>query len=153
MTSAATVGLISLLGCAADSKPGRRDNASATTLSRLVLYFTEKLTPQRSTATSLSFARGVGCLRPCVMTHGPYRLRTAYLQGDRRETSLVHISWHDIPCRVLDNYSQLLAADAIDSRRRALRRMHSTALTRSRLRNCWRHRPHGMVCLGLQSPR
>ena len=42
-TSVATVGLIPLLGCAADSKSGRRDNASATTLSRSGSYSTEKL--------------------------------------------------------------------------------------------------------------
>ena len=40
-TSVATVGSIPLLDCAADSKSGRRDNASATTLSRPGVYFTK----------------------------------------------------------------------------------------------------------------
>ena len=42
VTSVATVVSISLLDYAADSKSGRRDNASATTLSRSGLYSTEK---------------------------------------------------------------------------------------------------------------
>ena len=43
MTSVATVVSTPLMDCAADSKSGRRDNASATTLSRPSLYSTEKL--------------------------------------------------------------------------------------------------------------
>ena len=67
------------------------------------------------------------------MTHGLYTLQTAYVQGDRRETSPVHTSWQGVPYHALVNSAQLLAADAIDNRRRALRRLHRTALTRSRL--------------------
>ena len=140
-------------GCKADSKSGRRDNASGTTLSRPGLYSTESCTPQIMTATSPSAARRVDCLQPCVKTHGPYRLQMVYLEGDRRENLLVSTSWQGVPCRALDNYAQLVAADAINNRRHALRRLHRTALTRSRLRSRWRHRPHGMVCLGLQSSR
>ena len=41
-TNVATVGSFPLLGCSADSKSGRRDNASATTLSRPGIFSTEK---------------------------------------------------------------------------------------------------------------
>ena len=43
VTSIATVVSTSLLDCAADPKLGRRENASATTLSLPGLYYTEKL--------------------------------------------------------------------------------------------------------------
>ena len=43
VTSVATVVLTPRLDCAEDSKSGRRDNASAMTLSRPGLYSTEKL--------------------------------------------------------------------------------------------------------------
>ena len=44
----------------------------------------------------------------------------------------MHTSWQEVTCHVLDDYPQLLAADAIDNRRHALRRLHRTALTHSR---------------------
>ena len=47
VTSVATVVLTSLLNCAADSKSGRRDNASAMTLSLPGLYSTENLHPAK----------------------------------------------------------------------------------------------------------
>ena len=43
VTSVATVVSTPLLECAADSKSGRRNNTSATTISRQGLYSTEKL--------------------------------------------------------------------------------------------------------------
>ena len=86
VTSIATVGLILLLGRAADSKSGRHDNALATTLSCPGLNSRKSYTPRRRTVTSPSIGRGVGCFRPCGMTHGPYRARTVYLLGDRGET-------------------------------------------------------------------
>ena len=61
------------------------------------------------------------------MTHGPYRLQPAYLQEDSRVTSLVHTSWQGVPCYALDNYAQLLAAEVIDNRRRAMRRLRRAA--------------------------
>ncbi|TDH70944.1 hypothetical protein CCR75_008021 [Bremia lactucae] len=65
----------------------------------------------------------------------------------------MHISWQGVPYLALGNCVQLVAADAIGNRRRTPRRLYRIALSRSRLRNRWRHRPHGMVCLDLQSPR
>ena len=70
----ATVGICPLLECAAGSKSGWRDNASATTFSRPGLYSTEKLYSAKTIATSPFFARCVDYVRPCAVTHGPYIL-------------------------------------------------------------------------------
>ncbi|TDH74177.1 hypothetical protein CCR75_006232 [Bremia lactucae] len=67
VVSVATVGLISLLECAAGSKSGRRDNASVTTLNRPGLYSTEKLYSATKDSHIAIFARGVGYLRPCMV--------------------------------------------------------------------------------------
>ena len=60
VTSVATVVSTRLLDCAADSKSGRRDNASATKLSRPGSYFTEKLYSAKKDSNLAILCEGCG---------------------------------------------------------------------------------------------
>ena len=64
VVSVETVGLFPLFDRVAGSKSGRRDNASATTLSRPGLYSTEKLYSAKKDSHLAILCERVGYVRP-----------------------------------------------------------------------------------------